>query len=342
MSFKYDLYSHDNQGAFSSTKIQIAAKYAGLALNNKKASEVPYALISKYAISKSSSFDFSFPILIETDDKGSAGPIWGSFAIARHVARSAEDDVSSQLLGESLYQQGQIDQWIDFAANEMLVPINAWLYPKYGFFQTSSAEEKISRDDVISNLAKLDKHLVNNTFFATERVSLADIIVFSTILPLFIHVLGTKDVKNTPNLLRWFKTCSVQDQFKQVIGKPKFKAYEYIDALGSPSTSRSLTGSNERSRGLTGSSDPSRQELLDKFNVAKAAVAHATPTLKTEIDKAVEIASCPVVYKKLTEKDIESKAIPSIYNPPAPSNDKASRNHNTSVHVMKNVQQPQK
>ena len=67
-----------------------------------------------------------------------SGTIFESNAIARYVARLRAD---TNLLGDNNFQQGQVDQWIDFATNELEAARNIWVYPLRGWLP---ANEKVS------------------------------------------------------------------------------------------------------------------------------------------------------------------------------------------------------
>lgn len=55
-----------------------------------------------------------------------------------------------------------------------------------------------ARTDLLSALAQLDAHLLTRTFLVTERVTLADIVVFATLIhayqvPYYVY-LGTRNM----------------------------------------------------------------------------------------------------------------------------------------------------
>jgi hypothetical protein len=58
------------------------------------------------------------------------GSIFESNAIARYIARLRAD---SELNGSSFFESAQIDQWIDFSANELEPPAAMWIYPIRGY-----------------------------------------------------------------------------------------------------------------------------------------------------------------------------------------------------------------
>lgn len=65
----------------------------------------------------------------------------------------------------------------------------------------------------------LNNHLLTRTFLVGERVSLADICVACTLIPLYINVLDPNYRKPFANVNRWFTTLINQKEFKTIIGE---------------------------------------------------------------------------------------------------------------------------
>ncbi len=98
-------------------KAQIAGKYVGLPV------EVP---AFQFGVdNKTPQFAEKNPLqkipVLETPE----GCVFESNAIARYFARQP----GSKIYGSSPFEAALIDQWIDFAANEIELPASAWLYP---------------------------------------------------------------------------------------------------------------------------------------------------------------------------------------------------------------------
>lgn len=74
-----------------------------------------------------------------------------------------------------------------------------------------------AKDDVTLTLTVLNKHLLNSTFLVGERVTLADINVFATLLHLYQYVLEPSFREPFGNVTRWFNTILNQPQVKKVI-----------------------------------------------------------------------------------------------------------------------------
>jgi len=149
----------------------------------------------------------------------SEGPIWESNAIARYIARL---DENTQLLGQDEFEQGLVDQWLDFASGELGLPARVWLYPILGHMENNQEATNKAKGDVRKVLDILNTHLADRTFFVGERLTLADITLAITLIPLYSHVLDPGFRKPFQNLFRWFNTVVNQPHFKEVVPEVTF------------------------------------------------------------------------------------------------------------------------
>lgn len=143
------------------------------------------------------------------------------------------------LRGNTDTEKALVVQWMSFADNEIVPPAAAWTYPCLGIMpQNKQATEK-AQADVKSVLAYLNKTLLPKTFLVGERFSLADISVFSALLPLYKLVLDPAFRKPYGNVNRWFETVLNQPNVKSVLGPVKlcekmaqFDAKTYAEIQG--------------------------------------------------------------------------------------------------------------
>jgi len=304
------LYSYTDNRA-SINKILVAAAYGGVEVQVEDKDNFPENL-QKHPLATVRTYDSRWPVLVTA-----SGPIWQTNAIARYVSKIGSS--SSQLLGSTPYQQALITQWIDFLSNELYLPVAAWIYPILGLIETSEQEKEIARVSTLKQFHILDNYLRDNTFLVGERVSLADILISLTIYDVYCHVLDESLVKGYRNLTRWFLTLINQDNFQSVVGSPHFLAHDYVQTLGVDGVTHS----------------PQSQSPSTERSVAKRHAGHHHVTAHT-IEK--RLAEKPV-YKKLTLQDLEQKAIPSQYHPPAPTKEK-QHTHNTAPAAVRGIQQP--
>ena len=113
--------------------------------------------------------------------------------------------------------QSQVWQWASFADSELLPAVATLVFPLLGIMQFQKNQAERARKDVDQLLAVLNKHLTENTYLVGERITLADIAVFTTLLQLFENVLEEADRKKVQAVTRWFQTVLNQPQVKAVV-----------------------------------------------------------------------------------------------------------------------------
>jgi elongation factor 1-gamma len=151
------------------------------------------------------------------------GCLFESGAIARYVARLRSD---ANLLGANNFQQGQVDQWIDFCTNEVEPARGIWLYPILGYLTYNDKANQEARKELTTSLNVLNQHLLHNTFLVGNAVTLADIVIATALVDLYRLVFAPKFVSQFPNVTRWFTTLINQPEFSKVIGKVEFAKEE--------------------------------------------------------------------------------------------------------------------
>lgn len=145
-----------------------------------------------------------------------------SNAIAYYVA-------NDQLRGKTDLERAQVVQWLSFAESEILPYSAAWVYPLLGIMPYQKNNVDRAKADAQHTLSVLNQHLLNNTFLVGERISLADIVVFSNLLNLYQYVLEPSVRSGFGNVTRWFKTILNQPQVAKIVTKYQLadKAIEF-------------------------------------------------------------------------------------------------------------------
>ncbi|ALC47154.1 Ef1gamma [Drosophila busckii] len=117
--------------------------------------------------------------------------------------------------GKCPFVQSQVQQWISFADNE-IVPVScAWVFPLLGILPQQ--KNTTAKQDAEVVLQQLNKKLLDATYLAGERITLADIVVFCSLLHLYEHVLEPSVRKPYGNVNRWFVTILNQPQVQAVV-----------------------------------------------------------------------------------------------------------------------------
>uniref|UniRef100_A0A7S3BJM6 GST C-terminal domain-containing protein n=1 Tax=Haptolina ericina TaxID=156174 RepID=A0A7S3BJM6_9EUKA len=144
-----------------------------------------------------------------------SGCICEAAAIARYVARMRAD---TNMYGASFFEAGLVDQWIEFAKNELDLPVGMWIYPVLGFIKSNEENTNKAKQDIARAFKVLNDHLTAKTFLAGEGITAADVVVSMCLLNPFKLVIDAAYAAPFPALVRWFKTCITQPEFLAVIG----------------------------------------------------------------------------------------------------------------------------
>ncbi|XP_049874891.1 elongation factor 1-gamma [Pectinophora gossypiella] len=134
-----------------------------------------------------------------------------SNAIAYYVANAA-------LRGADVESQARVLQWMSWADSELLPASCAWVFPYLGIMQFNKQNVERAKADLLAALRQLDAALLTRTFLVGERVSLADIVVFCSLLHAFQHVLEPGARAGLGNVCRWWATLAAQAPVAAVAG----------------------------------------------------------------------------------------------------------------------------
>ncbi|XP_005178105.1 elongation factor 1-gamma [Musca domestica] len=189
---------------FRAYKALIAAQYSGAQV--KVASDFVFG-----ETNKSAEFLKKFPSgkvpAFETSDGKFLSE---SNAIAYFLA-------SEQLRGGKCpFAQAQVQQWLSFADNEIVPASCALVFPLLGIMPQQKGNTAKQDVEVVLNL--LNKKFLESTYLVGERITLADIVVFCSLLHVYQYVLDAASRKPYTNLNRWFNTILNQKQVKAVVG----------------------------------------------------------------------------------------------------------------------------
>jgi len=210
----YTIYTYPSN--FRVQKTLIAAQYAGIDIETPqfdfdKDRGTP-DFLKKFPLGKVPAMDTPH------------GPIFESGAIQRYVGRLRPE---AGLYGNSFYQAGQVDQWLDFITCEVDVARGSWLYPVLGYVEFNQEVYDQAKKDMTKILTVLNTHFLNHTYLVSHtQITLADIALACTLTELFRRVFDPTYLVPYGNLVRWYLTCISQPQFEKVLGKIEFAKQE--------------------------------------------------------------------------------------------------------------------
>jgi len=341
-------------------KILVTASYAKVDITVTKESSID---LHQFPLSKIRSFDWTWPVLVTE-----TGPLWDTNAIVRFVARTGQNS----LLGESSFQEGLINSWIEFSSTSLHLAVSAWVYPLKGLFQLSPQEIEIAKSSVMRLIKIVDDHLLHHTFLVAQRLTIADIILSLTIRDLYVHVFDEALCRTFQNLTRWFLTCINQSTFSSALQEhPQYLAHSYFDQIAgkkvSPESSqkevalqqtsneeveascsdvgeieeREVVGTDSDGGGLAGGAttegSDSDKKLIKKEKKKKV---NKRDIVASSAAKAIQVVSKKeFLPRKLTDQDLFGKAIPSNYFSPQATKSKPHQ-HPGMPSVTQAIQQP--
>jgi len=127
-------------------------------------------------------------------------------------------------VGATDFEAAQVDQWIEFSVSEIDLPASVWVFPILGYIQNNATATQRAKGDIRKVLEILNNHLADKTFLVGERISLADIVVATSLHRLYVKVLDPAFRKQFVNTNRWFTTIVNQPNFVAVAGQTTFAA----------------------------------------------------------------------------------------------------------------------
>jgi elongation factor 1-gamma len=203
-----NLYTYESN--YRAHKALITAEYAGVKVN-----------LPKFQMGKdnqTAEFKAKFPLgkvpALETPHGG----VFESNAIASYIATLHKPE----LLGRSPFEQVQVRQWIEFANNEVEPNRNLIIYSAKGFFPANQKVVDEANAALEKSLMVVNEFLQSHTYLVGHAVTLADIILASGLVQLFVSVFTPACRDSCPHLVRWFNTLINQPEFSKVVGKVEF------------------------------------------------------------------------------------------------------------------------
>jgi elongation factor 1-gamma len=164
---------------------------------------------------KSADFLAKFPLGKVPAFEGSDGTcLFESNAIAYYVA-------SEQLRGVDAKSAAMIQQWINFADNEILPSACKWVFPTLGITQFNKQETDFAKDHLKKCLTVLNVYLTSRTYLVGERVTLADVVLACNLLMVYKQVMEPSFRQPFANVTRWFETIVNHPEFISIAKQTK-------------------------------------------------------------------------------------------------------------------------
>lgn len=240
-----------------------------------------------------------------------------SNAIAYYVS-------NAQLRGANDFEKAEVMQWLGFADNEIGPATAAWVYPAIGIMQFNKNSNERAKQDITAVLKTLQTRLINSNFLVGERVTLADIVVFSTLLQLFQHVADPAYRKPYFAVNRWFNTILNQPQTLKIVKDFKFcekeaafdpKKYQEFQAKYGGSAQQAAPKKEKKEKAPAAEKPAKKEkevEVEEELDAAEQALL-MEPKSKDPFDSMPKGTFNFDDFKRVYSNEAEDKSIPYFF-----------------------------
>lgn len=185
------------------------------------------ATYTHYETNKTPEFLAKFPYGKVPAFEGADGfKVFEGIAIARYLAAKAGHKT---LLGATTEEAALVDQWTSWSLTEFNVYLTRLRQLLNHRFPYNKVLETDIRTAIDRALGALNTHLQSNTFIATHRLTVADLLVAVHLHGAFSFYIDAAARAKYPNLQRYYETVVNQKGAKGVFAAPSFveKAQAY-------------------------------------------------------------------------------------------------------------------
>ncbi|QSZ34814.1 hypothetical protein DSL72_007673 [Monilinia vaccinii-corymbosi] len=137
-----------------------------------------------------------------------------AIAIAIYITSQNE---KTTLLGKTKQDYASILKWMSFFNSEYMSSLGGWLRPLLGRdpYNKKNVDESIKANAKV--ISVVEEHLLNNTYLAGERITLADLFAAGLISRGFQYLYGKEWRAEHPNTARWYATVYNQPIYSAVV-----------------------------------------------------------------------------------------------------------------------------
>jgi len=200
------------------------------------------------------------------------------------------------------------------------VPVScAWVFPLLGIMPQQ--KNSTAKQDAEVVLQQLNKKLLDATYLAGERITLADIVVFSSLLHLYENVLEPSVRSAYGNLNRWFNTILNQPQVQAVVKDFKLcekalafdpKKYAEFQAKKQPQQQQQTKQKEEKKPKEKKEAAPKKAAEPEELDAADEALA-LEPKSKDPFDAMPKGTFNFDDFKRVYSNEDEAKSIPYFF-----------------------------
>lgn len=128
---------------------------------------------------------------------------------------------NEQLRGKSHEDAALVQQWINFADNEILPSACTWVFPTLGMTQYNKGETEAAKEHLKKCLNVLNVYLTSRTYLVGQRITLADVALACNMRMMYMMVLEPSFRQPYGNVTRWFETIVNHPEFLKIVSETK-------------------------------------------------------------------------------------------------------------------------
>ena len=125
-----------------------------------------------------------------------------------------------ELLGNSVFEKAQINQWIEFACCEIKRSVESLIYPIFGWAKYCKEKADKENENIKKYLKIIENNLNKNKFVAGNKLSLADVVLFRYLRFFFMMQFPEGMRKKLfPQTTKWFEQIMNSKEAVSAYGK---------------------------------------------------------------------------------------------------------------------------
>jgi len=217
---------------------------------------------------------------------------------------------NESLRGRDIEETTEVLQWMQFAEQELLPPICAWVFPIIGVLQSDAKSVEKAKEDCLQILKVIDDHLLFRTFIIGNRITLADISLFCNLTFVYKHVFSSSVRRPFVCLNRWFKTLQGHQAFRQHVGEIRWCEKEAkLDAKEAKPEAKEHKSKKSGQKPAPASSAPAVSVPVEK-----------RPFLKTKEELMLKLDSLSISFLRIDHRHVLTvdELIPELGQLPKP------------------------
>jgi len=222
---------------------------------------------------------------------------------------------NTPLLGTDDKSAAQIDQWVQFADDELFSRVIALVIPVRGFLPYNKPTEEMAWNGLHNALSYLESYLQKNTFLVGHRVTLADLVVAGNLRQVYTIVAGESIQKKYPNTLRFMNTVINQPTVADIAPKPQLlkEDIKYVAPKKDekPKTAAPAAAAAGGAAAATGSSKKKSKKAADDDDDDDEPLVPAEPKAKNPLDDLPKSSFNLEEWKRVySNQDTRKEALP--------------------------------